>query len=422
VVRVIELVALVDGLLDGPALVVGRRPPGGRDLDLLVRDEREAAALAGALRERGFEQLDGRWVRFAACRVDIVDIVDAGAWGLEDSALDEAFGSAAPIDGAIHLRGPSKATTVLLEAKRWADGGLLTDRRRARVHEALTHDGVRAEVERRAAAWRLGDAVASVIRPSEGSAMVRRARRRLSRPAGTVISFSGVDGSGKSSQVEALRSTLESLGYDVETVWTRITINPSLSLVGRPVKRVLGGLAGLRSGRASTSTDGRSSEHDAARELRERNAWINALWITFVALVNALAVRRATARALLRGAVVICDRYTLDSAAHLRYKYGADRTYRRQSRLIRALTPRPIRSYHLDVDGRAAFARKPEKYTPEQLVQLSGLYRQEREWLGVERLDGELPREELCATIGRDVALALASRAHRRRPRRRTER
>lgn len=378
------MIELVDGAVRSKALVLGTPPPEGRDLDLLVRSA-DAGPLVGALRANGFEEVGGRWMRFAACDVEVVDVEVVESWGLPSVEVDTMFDLASPMSGTSRLHRPDPVSTALIEARRWAKGSVLTDKRRARV------EGVDwGAVGRRADAW--GVAAALPVLKGEAPQDERRRtwQRRARRRPGVVIAFSGVDGSGKSSQTAALESTLRRMGYDVAAVWTRITINKSVEALGKVAPN-----------------PGRM------RQFRQRWAVVNFAWISYVALVNAMAVRRATLGHLLRGRVVICDRYTLDSAAHLRYKYGADERFRFQARLIRWVAPRPLRSYFLDVPGATALRRKNEKYTPEQMDLLVSLYQDESGWLAVRRFDGETDRERLCAEIGRDVALALAARSQR---------
>jgi thymidylate kinase len=104
--------------------------------------------------------------------------------------------------------------------------------------------------------------------------------------------------------------------------------------------------------------------------------------------------------------VVICDRWLLDSYVHMRYAYGEERSYRWALWLIRALSPRPARSYLLDVSPAAAHARNQE-YSPPDIERRARYYRDGSPALGVRRLDGERPIGELCELIARDVLEAL---------------
>src|SRR5437879_12452241 len=79
--------------------------------------------------------------------------------------------------------------------------------------------------------------------------------------------------------------------------------------------------------------------------VRQRSGVVANVWVTVVALAHALAQRRETRRHLRRGVIVISDRYTLDAAAHLRFRYGESRPFQFQIRLVKLLSPRPLRSY-----------------------------------------------------------------------------
>jgi thymidylate kinase len=127
------------------------------------------------------------------------------------------------------------------------------------------------------------------------------------------------------------------------------------------------------------------------------------VWVSIVALAHASAQRRSARPHLRRGRVVICDRYSLDSAAHLRYRYGPARRFRFQTTLVNRLSPLPLRAFFLDVPPETAYARKAEQYDLHALTAQARLYREEHRRLGVKRLDGERPREDLCAEIIEEV-------------------
>jgi thymidylate kinase len=99
----------------------------------------------------------------------------------------------------------------------------------------------------------------------------------------------------------------------------------------------------------------------------------------------------------------VCDRYTLDSAVHLQHRYGAAGAFALQVGLIRMLSPRPRLAYLLDVAPEAALARKPDQFDIDELRTQAALYRAWHGRLGVRRLDGEAPPEEVCAQIARQV-------------------
>ncbi|MHB1469818.1 MAG: dTMP kinase, partial [Solirubrobacteraceae bacterium] len=230
---------------------------------------------------------------------------------------------------------------------------------------------------------------------------------------GAVIALSGLDGSGKSTQAQRLVSTLGKLGYPTVSVWTSVAAHPSLGRVAAPARALVG---------ARRHPDGVEELWPPAGEddyrltqLRERRRWLHELWVTFVAATNAWWQARAVRTHLLRGRIVVCDRYTLDSLVHLRYRYGAERRYRLQLALIRLLSPAPLRAYLLDLDPHQARSRRRE-YTLAQNELRARLYREEYAGLGVKRLDGARERDDLSIEIALDTWLALCEQRDDARP------
>ncbi|MFL5909366.1 MAG: hypothetical protein ACJ768_02185, partial [Gaiellaceae bacterium] len=133
-------------------------------------------------------------------------------------------------------------------------------------------------------------------------------------------------------------------------------------------------------------------------------------WLMVIAFANAWSQRRLTRGHLKRGAVVICDRYTLDSIVALRYEYGKGRRFRLQRALIGAISPTPRRAYFLDVSPETAFARKGE-WGVEWLAGHRELYLEEARSMGVRVLDGEQSRDTICELIAADVWQALRGAA-----------
>jgi thymidylate kinase len=427
----------IDRLLRAPVLVFGSLPPAGRDLDLLARrDEQEA--LSAWLEREGFLERGGEWVRFHDCGVESLDLVPASAWGLLGAAASELFDEALPISGFERLVRPAPRHVLLILARRLSEGtGQMPYKHRKRIADALSEDTAAWEGARASAAhWQVDRALGALDRAyhsgrgisrvdrasalaewpfgqgrTRARALVRgwlEAVRAERRRRGQLITFSGLDGAGKSSQAEALRDALEQLGWEttmqwVRLEWTTLWENRWLGILGWPARTVLGLMA-----RAPGSSGG----GDAAPALtptavRERSGLVANVWVTVVALAHASAQRREVRTHLRRGGAVICDRYTLDAAAHLRFRYGERRPFRLQIRLLERLSPRPLRAYFVDVPAETAYARKAEQYSLKDLTRQAQLYREEAPRLNVKTVDGERRREDLCAEIAEDVWRAL---------------
>ena len=252
---------------------------------------------------------------------------------------------------------------------------------------------------------------------------------------GKVVALSGLDGAGKSSQAADLAHTLGRLGFDAVVVRTRISWEDWLWRVVPPIKRAIAlpakVLATARSPRArptGSSADPhlnggeplarRSAENPAAsaaapspdtadpvRVLRESSSLLTDAWTVVIALANAWSQWRLMYRQLSKGGIVICDRYTLDSIVAMRYAYGEERPFKPLRAALAALYPKPVRAYFLDVSPATALARKGE-WGEEWLTRHRELYLQECPRMGFAVLDGEQPREEVCAQIAREVWLS----------------
>jgi thymidylate kinase len=434
---------LVDSAVAGRVLVYGSLPPDGRDLDLLVR-EREERLIIARLADAGFASKSGEWARFTGCSAEIVELTGAASWHLPSDELDLLFAEGQEIEGLHNLVRPSAHHALLILARRLTGGaGVLDQKLRARVERALLEDPeawarARERADRwRAAsslkalhdAWRTGARVPRMRRAAARRERVRAGAgphhaarrllgavaRQLPRPhRGAVIAFSGLDGAGKSSQAAALRDTLDRLGYDAIVVRTRITWDDWLWTVARPIKRLVG--LPLRAWSRARSALGASEPlpaherdddapaHDPVTRMREASSILTDLWTLTIVVANASSQWRLMHRQLLRGGIVICDRYTLDSIVALRYSYGSERPLRAARMALSRLYPRPVRAYLIDVLPETALARKGE-WGIAWLTRHRELYLEECERLGVRVLDGEQPDAETSAQVAGELWL-----------------
>jgi thymidylate kinase len=397
-----DTLKLLDNAVEGRALVFGSLPPEARDLDLLVRPDEERA-LTSALREAGFEAKGSSWARFGGCEAEAVDLVPTARWRLAPDEIDALFDEAEPLPGHARLVRPAPAHTLLILARLLGRRGL-PEKRRARFEEAARAPGAWAEAHRRADAW----GVTAQLDELAAGAPAKRVPPRPKR--GHVIALSGLDGAGKSTQARHLAAALEALGHEAVVIWTPLASNPGLKRISGPARTLLGLLArrGLGGEVARRSVEGESlvAVQDAGHGGRGKTA-ITLAWATVVALANAASQARRAAPQLARGRIVIFDRYVLDSSVHLRYLYGEQHGFRIQEGLVRLLSPRPLRAYFLDAEPASVAARKNLQYDLGQLQSQIDLYRAHCERLGVRRIDGELPLEEICRELARDVWLAL---------------
>ena len=406
--------ALVDGCARGTVVVLGSPPPRGRDLDLLVRPEDEAA-IASALGDAGFFAKGAIWARFAECSAAAVELLPTHDLGLPDTELESLFVESLALPGLERLTLPGPHHQLLLAATLLVGrSGYLAPRHRERVLSTTRdHPDAWALAESRAREWR---AVDDLVRLADAladeppawrkrvPALLRRARNTL-RPQ--LIAISGIDGSGKSFQARALTDTLERLGYPAGVVWTPLANEAWLRRLARPVRRLVGLVATRPSSTHVEEPGRRGLTSNPARMLRRRSRVLTSVWTTIVALANGWSLARGLMAHGWAGRVVVADRYRLDSAVRMRFLYDERRRFPVLRTLLAALTPSPRRAFFLDVEPATSLARKDDGWSLEELAVQARLYREEHRGFMSEHLDGSRPPDDICAETAKKAWLAL---------------
>jgi thymidylate kinase len=221
------------------------------------------------------------------------------------------------------------------------------------------------------------------------------------KPARSItVAFSGLDGAGKTSQARALREAVEALGSDAVLEWAPAW-QLNLRFVANPVRRL------LRLGPRSDAPPGLGNPD--LRPAHDPTVVAHG-WAVIQAFAIALSLWRARLRHALRGRVVVLDRQGLDFAVFLVYRHGGGRRLMPEVRLLRALAPRPSLAFLLDISAEIARARKPEQFSVDELRVQAELYRRLAPGFGAERLDGELPAEQVSAAVAERVWRRLGAR------------
>jgi thymidylate kinase len=162
-----------------------------------------------------------------------------------------------------------------------------------------------------------------------------------------LITFSGIDGCGKSTNINTLTAWLTGAGLRVRvaTFWDNVVILPRLR--DRLTQTLFRGETGVG-----------SPERPVHRRDKNLRPWYATLGRCGFYLLDAIHLRWLAKRMLSSEVdVVIFDRYFYDQLAILPMEQKAVRIY---ARLVFKLLPRPDIAYLLDADSEAAFARKPE--------------------------------------------------------------
>lgn len=161
------------------------------------------------------------------------------------------------------------------------------------------------------------------------------------------VSFSGMDGAGKSTQIHNLRTRLAEAGLKVSlvTFWDDVARLTRFREVSSHT--LFKGDKGVGSPEAPIVRRDKNVRSGAMTAVRY-----------FIYFVDAVSLRLVVKKALRSDAdFVIFDRYAYDELANLNLGNPIARAY---ARMIMKLVPRPDVSYVLDADPEQAFARKPE--------------------------------------------------------------
>ena len=162
-----------------------------------------------------------------------------------------------------------------------------------------------------------------------------------------IVSFSGIDGAGKSTQIQELDSWLQQSGLRTKTVtfWDDVVVfsraREFMSL------RVFRGDQGVG-----------SPEKPLIRRDKNVTAWPLTILRVFLYLADALSLHWSIRR-LSEGKtdVMIFDRYIYDELANLPLNHPVTRAF---VWIVLRLVPKPDVTYVIDADPVRAWARKPE--------------------------------------------------------------
>lgn len=179
----------------------------------------------------------------------------------------------------------------------------------------------------------------------------QQAERRM-----TLISFSGIDGAGKSTQIESLCERLSHRGVNFRLVsfWDQVA---SFSWLRESAGHTLfGGDRGVGTPAAPVN-----------RKDKNVRSWFMTCVRLFFYLADAVALRKLVSKARASGyEVLIFDRYIYDELANLPLQNPTVQAY---VRAIARFVPRPDVRFLLDADPVLACARKPEY--PLEFLQLN---------------------------------------------------
>lgn len=214
----------------------------------------------------------------------------------------------------------------------------------------------------------------------------------MKRRRGLLIAFSGLDGAGKSSQIELLMERLAREGQKLVYLWTRGGYTPHFEYLKVLLRRLLG--------RAVPP-----SGHSLQRSRALRKGWIRRLWLV-LALSDLSWVYGVQVRWWRwRGRTVICDRYLWDTLVDLRLNFAQDQVEQWWLwRFLVRVTPQPDAAFLMLVPVEESVRRSDAKGEPfrdssEVLARRLAEYEalaQRGQW---QVMDGRLSSSDLASQI-----------------------
>ena len=166
-----------------------------------------------------------------------------------------------------------------------------------------------------------------------------------------IITFSGMDGAGKSTQIDLLRRALEA-NHQVTTVWARGGYTPGFEWLKKVLRKLLG---------RSVPPPGRT----VARRESLAKPWIARTWLTLAMLDLALLYGLVVRFRSIRGQVVICDRYLADTELDFSLNFP-DSDFRKMWawKLLKSVVPKPALSFMLLLPVETSMERSKLKDEP----------------------------------------------------------
>lgn len=167
-----------------------------------------------------------------------------------------------------------------------------------------------------------------------------------------IIAFSGIDSSGKSTQIELIRDQLEQKGYKTHTIWSRGGYTGMMQLMKDAVRLI--------------KRDALPDPSDSAgHEEQFRRGLVTDIWL-FLSILDLLRLYTLQLRIMaLLGNVVIMDRYIYDTEIDFIMKFGNERINRNILwKLLERTAVKPDASFLIEIPVEESVRRSELKNEP----------------------------------------------------------
>lgn len=217
--------------------------------------------------------------------------------------------------------------------------------------------------------------------------------------AGSIIVFSGMDGAGKSTQIDSLQTALLAAGRRPVTLWSRGGYTPGISLIKSLMRRGSAGTVVPESGPSDSRTQ-------AFERPLVRRTWLSLAIMDLMLLYGVwVRIQKWTGRD------VICDRYLEDTALDFQINFPQESVSTWWLwRMLEFVCPRPDHTFLLlisveESQRRSKLKNEPFPDSAEVLATRLAAY---RDWEGQSRpstsagihvIDGTGSIEEVSRTV-----------------------
>jgi len=172
---------------------------------------------------------------------------------------------------------------------------------------------------------------------------------------GLLICFTGIDGSGKTTQANLLLDWLVSKGVKSMYVWSRgevLTIRRIFLFIGRKV---------LGTSRREIASDKKAySEYQTRKSKLMEKSLVRILWSAMTYVEHLIQINLDIRRKMQDGWVVVCDRYLWDSGIDMAVlnNKNPDWLIGSLNRFMWKFIPKPTITFFIDIPPEEAMKRK----------------------------------------------------------------